>query len=98
MAPKVLRSPRARLDLIDIATFVAADNPTAADRLLDRFEAVLSTLPRNPLMARARPELDADLRSFAVGNYVVFFRPTTDGIVVVRILSRYLDIAADDFG
>ncbi len=98
MTPRILRTPRARLDLIDIAAFVAADNPAAADRLLHRFEDVLAMLARNPLMARARPELDADLRSFPVGNYVVFLRPQTDGILLVRVLSRYLDVEAEDFG
>lgn len=97
MTPDILRSPRARLDLLEIWTFVAADDPAAADRLLDRFDEVLARLARKPLMARARPELEVDLRSFPVGNYVVFIRPLADGILVVRILSRHLDIAPEDF-
>jgi toxin ParE1/3/4 len=37
-------------------------------------------------MGREREELSARLRSFAVGNYVIFYRPAKDGIEVVRIL------------
>jgi len=97
VTPSILRSPLARHDLLEIWTFIAADNPAAADRLLDRFNKALSTLARKPLMARARPELEVDLRSFSVGNYVFFFRPLADGILVVRILGRHLDIAPEDF-
>jgi toxin ParE1/3/4 len=50
----------------------------------------------NPLIGRARPELAADLRSFPVGNYVLFYRPIADGVELVRALSGHRDIHADD--
>jgi hypothetical protein len=37
-ANKIIRSPLARRDLIDIWQFIADDNETAADRQLDRIE------------------------------------------------------------
>jgi toxin ParE1/3/4 len=36
------------------------------------------------------------LRSFPVGNYVVFYVPVSDGIEVVRVMNGRQDIAADD--
>jgi plasmid stabilization system protein ParE len=45
---------------------------------------------------RGRGELAASLRSFPVGNYIVFYLPLPDGINVVRILNGYRDITADD--
>jgi hypothetical protein len=36
------------------------------------------------------------LRSYPVGNYIVFYLPRPDGINVVRILNGYLDITAED--
>jgi toxin ParE1/3/4 len=38
MNREILRRPQARLDLIEIWSFIADDNEAAADRMLDRFE------------------------------------------------------------
>ena len=37
-------------------------------------------------------ELGESLRSFPVGNYVIFYRAMQDGIEVVRVLSGFRDI------
>lgn len=50
----------------------------------------------NPKAGRARPELAESIRSFPVGNYILFYRPIQDGIELVRFLSARLDIDADD--
>lgn len=96
MARRILRSPRARLDLIDIWTFIADDNEPAADALLDRIELALTMLRDNPLAGRARPELGRDIRSFAVANYVLFYRPMPDGVDLARVLHGRQDIDVDD--
>jgi len=33
-----------------------------------------------------REDLAPSLRSFPVGNYLIFYRPITDGVEVVRML------------
>jgi toxin ParE1/3/4 len=43
-------------------------------------------LVRNPLAGRRRPDLGEDLRSFAVENLVIFYRPRSYGIEVVRVI------------
>jgi toxin ParE1/3/4 len=96
MARRLYKRPQADLDLDSIWDFIANDNPTAADRVLDRIGDVLDMLIRNPLAGRQRPELASGLRSFAAGNYIVFYLPLDDGIDVVRILSGYLDITPED--
>ena len=96
MPRTILRRPRARLDLIEVWSYVAGDSEAAADRLLDRIEGALAMLSENPFAGRARPELAADLRSFPVGNYVLFYRPLSAGIELVRVLSGYRDIGPDD--
>lgn len=92
---RIRRSPQARRDLIEIWQFIADDSETAADRFLDRIEKVLAMLRDNPLAGRARPELAAAIRSFPVGNYVLFYRTVDDGIELVRALSSYRDIQPD---
>jgi toxin ParE1/3/4 len=96
MPRAILRRPRARLDLIEVWSYVAGDSEAAADRLLDRIESALAMLSETPFAGRARPELAADLRSFPVGNYVLFYRPLSVGIELVRVLSGYRDIGPDD--
>jgi toxin ParE1/3/4 len=39
-----------------------------------------------------RPELGENIRSFPVGNYILFYKPLEGGIELVRVLSRYRDI------
>jgi len=67
MPGEILRRPQARLDLIDIWNYIADDNEAAADRLLDRIE--------QPKAGRERAELAPGLRSFPVGNYLLFYLP-----------------------
>lgn len=96
MAHKIVRTPRARRDLIEIWQFIAQDNEQAADKLLDRIENILRMLSDNPKAGRIRPELAAELRSFPIGTYVLFYRPIQNGVELVRVLSGRLDIQSDD--
>jgi toxin ParE1/3/4 len=43
-------------------------------------------------MGRIRSDLLPNLRSFPVGNYVIFYFPADDGIEVIRILHGARDI------
>nr|WP_294813033.1 type II toxin-antitoxin system RelE/ParE family toxin [uncultured Sphingomonas sp.] len=83
---RVVRSPAALRDAARIWAYVALDNVAAADALVDRLDEKLTLLAENPGLGTPRPEFRADLRSVAVGNYVIFYTPFPDGIRVVRIL------------
>lgn len=91
---KIERSEQAELDLIDIWTYIAKDSPTAADNLIDHIESVCQLLAKSPLLGRARSELGPNLRSFSVSDYLIFYRPTKMGIVIVRVLSGYRNLGA----
>lgn len=95
--PAVRRRHTAREQLEDIWLYIARDNDAAADRLLDRIEAALFELAQRPMMGQARPELAPDLRSFVVGNYVLFYRPLPDGILLIAVFRGSRDIGPDDF-
>ena len=45
-----------------------------------------------PRLGRTRSELKDNLRSFAIGAYVIFYFELPDGIEVVRLLHGSLDI------
>ena len=77
---------RAEEDVRDIWLYIAADNIEAADKLIDRFTERYEQLAANPQMGPAQEQYLRGLRSFPVGNYIVFYRPIEDGIEVYRVL------------
>ena len=85
-------SQQSRSDLDDIWLYIAADNVTAADHFADKLVGKFQTLAAQPGMGRTRDELGESLRSFPVGNYVIFYRPMRDGIEIARVLSGFRDI------
>jgi toxin ParE1/3/4 len=50
----------------------------------------------NPMAGRKRPELATEIRSFPVGNYMLFYRAIAAGIELARVRSGYLDIQPED--
>ena len=76
----------ASADLEEIWLFIAQDDPDAADRFLRNLVSRFPTLASMPDMGRLREELAARVRSFPVGNYVIFYRPMGGGIEIVRVL------------
>lgn len=94
---EIVRLPRAEEDLVQIWRYIAEDNEMAADRLLDRFAQVAQKLASHPEVGRLRSELADGMRSFLVGNYVLFYSATPTELVIVRVLSRYLDTDESDF-
>jgi toxin ParE1/3/4 len=84
--PRVLKTPRAEKDLVAIGRHIAMDNPRAAARMLERFQESFDIIARFPNGGTARDELAEGLRSFPVGNYLIFYLPFSDGVSVVRVL------------
>ena len=83
---RLTRTRRAEEDLIEIWTHVAADNPAAADRLLDRIEAVCGLLAENLGLGPARPDLAEGLRYFVAGSYLAIYRQISGGVEIVRVV------------
>jgi toxin ParE1/3/4 len=83
---KFIQSIQARTDLDEIWHYVALDNVAAADKLIDTIAEKCSFLASSPETGKKRPDLRADLRSFSVGNYVIYFHRISGGIEIVRVL------------
>ena len=83
---KAIFAPAAEADLEAIVDYIAADNPAAADEFIARLEDLAARLAETPGMGRARSEFLPGLRSFRLGHYLLFYRATTSGIEVVRVL------------
>lgn len=77
----------AQTDLDDIWDHIAKDSPDAADQFTLRLYEVIRTIAREPGIGRKRPEFEGGCyRSFATGNYIIFYEPYDTHIEISRIL------------
>ena len=89
---ELIKSPQSESDLIDIWLYVVEDQPVNADRLLDRLNEAVLRLAEMPGMGVDRPDLVDGLKSFPVGNYVIYYRIKCNSLELVRVLSASRDI------
>ena len=89
---RIIRSPDAENDLLEIWSHIANDKPSAADRFLDKPEQRIQLLSRHARIGESRSDLAPCVRAFSVGNYVIFFRPIRDGIELLCVLHGSRDI------
>jgi len=88
-------SPEADADLVDIATYIARDNPGRAHGFVGELEGRCAQLLGFPESGRARPELAPDLRSKPHGRYIIFYTPGPQTVRIERILHGARDIEAE---
>jgi toxin ParE1/3/4 len=100
MAERVTRRPDVRRDLVELADHMSHDNLDAALRFLDAAERTFTFLAANRDVGSvchfAQAE-SAGLRAWPIdgfGNYLVFYRPTDEGVDIVRVLHGARDIEA----
>lgn len=89
---RVLFTRAARDDLIDIWAHVAADDPAAADRVLDRLEEAASNLSENPEMGPARDDIRPGLRYLVSGSCLLLYRIIGDDVEIVRAVHGRRDL------
>jgi toxin ParE1/3/4 len=85
-------TPEASRDLEGIGDYIAEDNPAVAVRVVDAIEEKCRALAQMPEMGRVREELAPGLCNFTAGKYLIFYRPTDDGIQVIRIAHGSQDL------
>lgn len=79
-------SADANSDIEAISNYIFALNPIAAHRFLDALDAACELLAEHPLIGRQRPTLAQGVRSFPIGNYLIFYMSAADGIDVARVI------------
>lgn len=78
--------PQARADLMDIVTFVAEDNPDAAQELKDEIESKVANLARHPKLYR-RSQRVKGLREVVIHrNYILLYRETPALVEIVNVV------------
>ena len=91
---EIRRAPIAQADLIEIGWHIAQHDLAAALRFLDAVEDKLRMLSQHPEIGQLRPDLAPNVRSFVVGNYVLYYRPTSGGIELARVIHAARDLDA----
>ncbi len=78
--------PEAAVDLDEIAEYIAADNPDAAERVTEEILSALAMLATNPQMGHRRPKLTGKpLRFWLVGNYLIAYAPDEQPLWVLAL-------------
>lgn len=83
---KVQLTPRAESDLYEIWATIAADNPRAADGVIERIMYAFELASDQPGMGAPRPELGPTARILIQGRYIAIYEPEADGILVAAIV------------
>lgn len=79
-------SAAANADIEGIALYLFDLNPVAAHNFVNALEETCELLAGHPLLGRSRPELGEGVRSFPIGNYLVFYLPAAEGVDVARVI------------
>ncbi len=88
---KVRLTPRAEADLYEIWATIAADNISAADRLIHRIMRAADLASDQPQMGALRPELSPTARILVEGRYLAIYEPQPDGVLLVAVVHGMRD-------
>jgi len=94
---KVEFSPVAKDDLLEIALYIAQDNPVRAISFVDELETQCLRLGQAAGIGAPRPELGEGVRMLPHGRYLIFYHEHISMIRIERIMHGARDIGSDDF-
>ncbi|MFM9864312.1 MAG: type II toxin-antitoxin system RelE/ParE family toxin [Micropepsaceae bacterium] len=85
---RVVRRPQFLDDLYDAYAWINPDSERAAERLIERVEAMIERLGQYPMIGAPREPLAPGLRSIRVRpfRHLIFYRIGDDEIVLIRLL------------
>lgn len=87
----------AERDLDEIWLYIGEFDVDAADRWLDTMKDCFSVLAEQPFAGQSRTDLDLELRFFASGSYLIFYRPIACGVEIVRVIHGARDYRDERF-
>jgi toxin ParE1/3/4 len=90
-------SPEATDDLQEIWSFIASDNPAAADKLEADICDACEALARNPRLGHRRTDLTGEpVHFFTVrGHYLVIYQQASQPLTIARILHGSRDASLE---
>ena len=90
-------APQARAELSNIWNYIVKEsgNVGAADGVIDAITDRFCLLSQHPRMGRARDDLRAGLRSFAVGQYVIIYTIDDEDVEILHVFHGRQDIEGE---
>ena len=85
-------SDQAENDLDEIWDYAAEHSFQTADQRVKRILSVCFSFIETPELGRHREEFRKGMRSFAVGNYIIFYRAWSERIDILRIIHGARDL------
>ena len=93
----IIVTPAAETDLTEIWSYIAEDNPQAADRVFEAAQMTFDSLLEQPKIGKIFESKRKKLKGILFfpihqfPKYIIYYRETSNGIEVVRVLhSRML--------
>ncbi|SKB11555.1 conserved hypothetical protein [Planktothrix sp. PCC 11201] len=84
----------AKQDLREINNYLTRFSPVAVRQINEKIQQQFKRLADFPNMGQSCNELSEGLRRFPVEDYLIFYRPISNGVEIVRIVSGYRNIEA----
>jgi toxin ParE1/3/4 len=83
---RVIHTRLAKQDLRGIWHYIAQHSERAADRMLDKIAESCNQLAIHPGMGEVFRRTRREVRRFPIGNYVIYYEPTDQGVRILRVL------------
>ncbi|MGY8770556.1 MAG: type II toxin-antitoxin system RelE/ParE family toxin [Pirellulales bacterium] len=80
-------------DLKEILAYISQDKPGAAKAWIKKIKDKCELIASSPEIGELALDLGRAVRKSYVGRYIIFYRPVTDGIEVLRVLAGEQDIS-----
>ncbi len=92
--PLIQLSGKANEDLFEIWYYIAIENNsrTSADKFVEKLNDQFELIAKKPHIGSSRENLSYELRMWSVGNYGIYYIPSTSGINIIRVLEGHRDI------
>ena len=81
-----------KADFRQIRRIIAKDKPRRAVSFVKELRAACHVWAEYPMAGRDRSEFMEGMRSFPHGNYLIFYLPEPDGLLVLRVVHGARDL------
>lgn len=82
----------AKQDLREINNYLTRFSPVAVRQINHKIKQQFKRLADFPNMGQSCHQLSEGLRRFPIEDYLIFYRPISNGVEIVRIVSGYRNI------
>jgi toxin ParE1/3/4 len=89
---KIFFSEESRQDILEIASYIAEDNPKKALEYIDNLQAACLSLKAFPLSGKDRSDLEMGTRMLVYKKHLIFYHVVKDQVNIDRFLHSSRDV------